>query len=420
MAKALTYIAVERLQPTDSRREIPDARMPGLYLIIQPSGAKSWAVRYRHRGKPRKHTLGPFPLYDLSAARERANAALQAVDQGRDPAREKRKAKTAVKQGNTSDDTYPEIAKQFVVRYARPKNRSWKESARLLGLKPDPSHPDAFTSVRGGLAERWADMTVSEITKREIIGSLDEIVDRGSGSAANHTLAALRKFLNWCVDRDILMASPAQSVKPPTEAGSRDRVLSDDEIRLLWKAASGEPYPFGPLVKLLLLTGQRRTEVGGMTCKEIDVDGRLWSIPKERAKNDEPHEVPLSDAAIGIIDGLPRMVGSDFLFTTTGAAPFSGWSKSKRRIEKGMLRLTNGPISRWTLHDIRRTVASNMAALGTMPHVIEATLNHRSGTIKGVAAIYNRHRYLSEKREALEAWARRLSEIVAEPNVGAR
>ncbi|WP_423414877.1 site-specific integrase [Hyphomicrobium sp. B1] len=415
MAKALTAIAVERIQSHgSSRREIPDARMPGLYLVVQPSGAKSWAVRYRYGGRPKKLTIGSYPAYDLLKARDRARDALQAVDEGRDPAREKRKAKAAAKIEAPDRDLVPAVFSLFVTRWAKPKNRSWKEGARILGLQPDPENPEQMLVKKNGVAARWRDRRIGEITKRDIIDLLDDIVDRGAKTSANRTLDALRTLFGWCVDRDIIASSPCQGVRDPSPETVRDRVLTDDEIRLMWQAATVQGYPFGHLAKLLLLTGQRRQEISGITTDEIDFARRILTIPSTRSKNKDPHEVPLSDPAIAILKSLPRIGDDGLVFTNTGTTTISGFSRSKRQLDGLMLRAAkaeaNRPskvqIARWTRHDLRRTVASGMAALGVAPHVVEAVLNHRSGIIKGVAAVYNLHRYQDEKRTALEGWAR--------------
>ena len=411
-AKVLTTIAVEKIKPGPARREIPDARMPGLYFIVQPSGAKSWAVRYKFGGKPRKLTIGGFPAFDLVAARKRASEALQAVADSQDPAREKRKNKAAAKLARPERDAFPAVAELFVNRHARPNTRSWKESARLLGLRPHKKKPDVYLVIEGGLAERWRETQIGDLAKRDIIDLLDEIVDRGAETAANRTLAQLRKMLNWCVERDILAASPCAGIKAPAKENSRDRVLSDDEIRWLWKAAGKQGYPFGPMAQLLLLTAQRREEVAAMSVTEIDLEKRIWTIPKERAKNKKPSEVPLSDAALAIIAKLPRIAGPGYLFTKTGATPVSGFSRAKRRLDELMAEEADGTeIPQWGYHDLRRVGATGMAALKVAPHVCEAVLNHKSGTIKGVAAVYNKHKYGPEKRAALDAWARRVEEI---------
>jgi len=421
MANVLTTASVEKLKAHAVRREIPDARMPGLYLVVQPSGTKSWAVRYRHGGRPRKLTIGGYPAFDLIAARKSASAALQAVEAGQDPAKQKRKAKQDAKLGKHERDSFAAVARLFVNRHARANNRSWKETARLLGLRPDPHKPSDFLMIKGGLVEQWKDTDIGDIGKRDVLEAIDAIVDRGTGTLANRTLSQLRKLFNWCLERDVVSASPCAGLKAPAAEVSRDRVLSDDEIRWLWKAVEAQDYPFGPLAQLLLLTGQRRAEVAGMAASELDLDAQLWSLPKERTKNGEAHEVPLADAAVAILKTLPRIAGDGYVFTRTGTTPVSGFSRAKAALDYRMLQVARHKakqpkkinVEAWTLHDLRRTAASGMAALGIAPHIVEAALNHKSGTIKGVAAVYNRHAYASEKRQALDAWARRIEQIIS-------
>ncbi|MEQ8227826.1 MAG: integrase arm-type DNA-binding domain-containing protein, partial [Rhodospirillales bacterium] len=259
MAINLTAKFVEAPTAGTSRKEIPDGLLPGLYLVVQPSGAKSWAIRYRHGGKPRKMTLGPAapklggseptptlgaPL-TLAGARVVAREQLQIVAAGRDPALEHVAAKRAARDPATVDrDLFGTVARTFIKRYAKPKNKSWRETARLLGLRPDPENDDLVT-IPSGLAgpKVWGRRRVQEITRREIIDLLDGIVDRGSPVAANATLAALRKLFNWSVERGTIDASPAAGVKPPGSVKSRDRVLSDNELATVWRAARATPYP---------------------------------------------------------------------------------------------------------------------------------------------------------------------------------
>ena len=355
--------------------------MPGLYLVVQPSGAKSWAVRYRHQGQPRKHTIGSFPTVDLKTARLLGGKALRAAAEGRDPGREKMQARQA------KADSIDHVVAEFLDRHVRRSNRprTAQETERLLRLHVLP---------------RWRGRTVHEITRRDVLDVLDRVVDGGAPIAANRALAAVRKLFNWCVARDILSASPCAGVKPPTAERSRDRVLSDDELGPVWQAADQVGWPFGPLVQLLVLTGQRRDEVGRMQWSEIDVEKRLWVLPAERVKNNQPHQVPLSDAALAVLKGAPQIVGSPFVFTTNGIAPSSAYSKNKRRLDA----LLPADLPAWRLHDLRRTAASGMARLDVDLPVIEKVLNHASGSFAEIVRVYQRHSFADEKRAALDAW----------------
>jgi integrase len=237
--------------------------------------------------------------------------------------------------------------------------------------------------------------------------SFRAIDDGGAPVSANRTLAVLKTMFKFYVRRDKLAVSPAELVDRPAPEQSRDRTLSDDELRAVWKAADAAAYPFGRLVQMLLLTGARRDEVREAPWSEFDLDGATWLLPAQRSKNGKAHEVPLSGAALQILSGMPRIRGRGLLFTTTGDTPFSGLSKGKARLD------TASGVTGWTLHDLRRTAATGMAELGVPPHVIEAALNHVSGDSKrGVAGIYNRARYAVEIRKALQAWADHIDALV--------
>ena len=377
----LTARAVETAQPAAVRREIPDALMPSLYLVVQPSGTKSWAVRYRHNGATRKFTLGSHPAIDLKAARALAGKALRAAAEGRDPGQEKAQARAA------SADTIDRAVAQFIERHCKRKNRprTAQETERLLRLHVMP---------------RWRGRAVSSITRRDMLDVLDRVVDAGSPIAANRVLAATRKLFNWLLARDVIATSPCAGVKPPTDERSRDRVLDDEELRAVWLTAEEIGWPFGAMVKVLVLTGQRRDEVARMEWSEIDFGDKLWTLPRERVKNDEKHEVPLSDAAIAVLKSVPRIAGSRYVFTTNGKAPSSGYSKGKRRLDALL-----SDMPPWRLHDLRRTTASGMARLGINLPVIEKVLNHASGSFAGIVGVYQKHGFSQEKRRALEAWA---------------
>jgi integrase len=395
MAKKLTARKVEQARPNPSRRrEIPDGGKPGLYLIVQPSGRKSWAVRYRVNGQPRKLTLDGFP--GLATARRMAQEALDAVSEGKDPAAEKQASKS---QYGLGSNLFSAVAAEFVERHAKRNTR------------PISAHQTELFLAKEVLP-KWGNKRIQDITKRHVLDLLDSIVDRGGGLSANRVLAAVRKLFNWAVLRGIITASPVAGIKAPLAERSRDRVLSDDEIRWLWLACDKAGYPFGSMAKLLLLTGQRRNEVSGMTWGELDLDKAVWIIPAGRSKNDEKHEVPLSDAALLVIAFLP-LVKSDkgFLFTTTGETHVSGYSRAKAMLDKAMLELARQErggdveIPRWTFHDLRRTAVSGMARLGVALPVIEKVVNHSSGSFAGVVGVYQRHSFSDEKRTALHVWA---------------
>ena len=403
----LTDIQIKKLALPQSRKEMPDGKIPGLYLVLQPSGARSWAVRYRFAGQPKKLTLGPYPSIDLATARRRAQEALGDVAGGKDPAGAKKAARQAHEAERSAEDKrLDKVAASYVDRYVkREVGAAWgKEIERLFRVEilPQLGHKH-----------------ITAVAKSDILDLLDSIVDRGSPITANRAFATLRQLFNWAVDRDLLKVSPMPKSAPAPET-ARDRVLSDEEIGLAWRAFEAQGWPFGQIGKLLLLTGARRDEIAGGTWSEIDFEARTWTIPGSRTKNREPHEIPLSDTAIDVLTSLPRIAGkSGFVFTSAGRSPVSGFSKAKLAIDASVLEILEkdrgedvAAPPHWTLHDLRRTVATNLQRLGVRLEVTEAVLNHTSGSRAGIVGVYQRYKYTAEKRQALDAWARRLDAIV--------
>jgi integrase len=408
LTKALTAKRIESAPSGPVRKEIPDGLLVGLYLVVQPSGAKSFAVRYRYASQPRKLTLGAFPALSLEVARDLGGKALRAAAEGRDPANEKQAAKKAETEAIRSQrDLYENVAREFIERHAMKSNRAstWRETARILGLRPSPEDPSLLADIGGDVMSAWRGRRIQGITKRDVIALLDRVNDRGSPIMANRVLSAVRKLFNWCVSRDVLQGSPCTLINPPAQERSRDRILEDDELRKVWNAAEAEGWPFGPLIKLLVLTGQRVSEVGGMRWDEINKDRGLWTLPAERVKNGVRHEVPLSDAAMAIIGTLPHIkTTKGFIFTTRRDAAVSGFSRAKDSLDAAIAATLPKAqaLDHWTFHDLRRTMASGMARLGIQIPVIEKILNHSSGTFRGIVGGYQRHSYSEEKRKALE------------------
>jgi len=404
MAKALTVRTIDTLATPEARREVPDGLLRGLYLVLQPSGARSWAVRYRNRaGTPRKHTLGTYPAIDLRSARELAQQALIEVAKGSDPAADRKAARTGAKVP-TDRDLVEKVAEQFVERYAKANTKSWPEAKRILDKE---------------VVAHWRGRHLGAIGRADVHELLDGVVDRGSPVMANRVLAALRKLCAWSVDRGIITASPCTGIKAPTAERSRDRVLSDDELRGVWTACDAIGWPFGALVKLLLLTGQRRDEVGRMRWSELDLGGKTWTLPRERAKNGVAHTVPLSEPVLTILAALPRIAsakGEDYVFTVTGKTAVSGFSNAKERIDALLAASHGEPVPAWVFHDLRRTAATGMARLGTALPVVERVLNHVSGSFGGIVGVYQKHGFADEKRHALTAWGAFVERFVsAEP-----
>jgi len=405
MAKRLTPISIAKIKPDPTKRiEVPDSGKPGLYLVVQPSGRMSWAVRYRRLsdGKPRKLTFDG--LASLSTAHQLAQQALDAIARGEDPAASKQASKAT--QAHGGSDLFGSVAAEFIERHAKRNTRasSARETERFLNKEVLP---------------KWGKKSIHDITKRDVLDLLDGIVDRGSPISANRVKAILSKLFAWSTERGILETSPVTGIKAPSPETSRDRVLSDDEVRWLWLACDQMAYPFGKLTQLLLLTGARRSEISCMTWGELDIDKALWTIPADRVKNGLVHTVPLSDAALDIIKSLPRIESEPgYLFTTSDKGSVKGFWKARDRLASSMLDLARTErgqdvaIPGWTYHDLRRTCASGMARLGINLVTIEKILNHTSGTLGGVAGIYMRYDFGTEKRSALEAWGRHVLSLV--------
>lgn len=395
----LKAATVETLQATDRRQEIPDDLCTGLYLVVQPTGKKSWQVRYRHGGVHRRMTLASFPTLSLAAARVRAREVMAAASEGRDPAEEVKAAKAP----KPEDDR--DKIKTLIGQY---------DKRHLKGLK---SGDMVRRELDRFVVKEWGERDIHSITKRDVIDLLDGIADSGRMVTANRVRAYLNKFLNWAVERDILPLSPATGVKPVAKEASRDRVLTDDEIRWFWQACEAEGFPWGPLGKVLLLTGQRLNEAAQIT--EGEIRGDIWHLSADRTKNGKAHDVPLSDAVQAVLGAVERIEGEPgFIFTTTGTTPVSGFFKARAHLAEAMERLAAKErgeaveIPRWTFHDLRRTAATGMARLGIPVRVTEAVLNHVSGTGGGIVAVYQRHDYADEKRQALEAWGRFVLSLV--------
>jgi integrase len=418
----LTDLQIEKLARPTGRREIPDGKIGGLYLVVQPSGAKSWALRYRAAGAPKKFTIGPYPSIGLAAARKRAQKALAEVVDGVDPSAQKRAAREAEKAANSTADRVDNVVDGYVKDYLAKKAKpSWaKEAERLLRVEVIPKFGN----------KRLGDLNDDDIHKR-----LKEIAERAP-ITANRTFAVFRKLCHWAMSRDggkLIKTSPCDGVEMPTAERARERVLDDAEIKLAWQAFESIGWPFGPIGKLLLLTGARRDEVASMEWRELDLEETVWRLPKERTKNKRAHEIPLSAAAVDILKGLPRVepkrgpdgkVRPALVFSTTGATAVSGFSRAKDAIDAAIMeKLQEEAKDRgddpeeirapdWVIHDLRRTVATNLQKLGVRLEVTEAVLNHVSGSRAGIVGIYQRHEWAPEKRQALDAWARRLDSII--------
>ena len=412
--RKLTDLFVERVKaPAKGRIEYFDAAFGSLALRVTSAGHKSWSLFYRTGGRLRRYTLGTFPALKPADARREASRILEKVAKGDDPLAEKQ-AQRYIRPPEA--ETFGAVVADYLERYAKKNTAAstYAETKRVL---------------EGDDFKGWQKRPLVSISRRDANDVIDAITTRAEVQA-NRALAKLRAFFNWAVEKDRITVSPIAGMKPPTKEQARDRALSDDEIRWFWAACEASGWPFGPLAQLLLLTAQRRDEVADMEWSEIDFKNSTWTIPGPRAKNTLAHDVHLSAAALAILRSLPR-IGDGLIFTTTGKTPVSGFSRAKRRLDKEMEKVRRAclnlpqedaeyrravgipaykplpiEIPPWIFHDLRRTAATGMARLNIAPHVVDKVLNHVSGKIRGVAAIYNRFEYLEERRKALEAWGR--------------
>jgi len=240
---------------------------------------------------------------------------------------------------------------------------------------------------------------IDEVTRADIIKLLDGVSDRGVTTYANRLRAYLQRMFNWAVERGIIEQSPMKGIAAPHREQSRDRVLSMNELRAVWEAAGETDYPFGPVFRLLVLTGQRKQEVAGSSWEEVDVPGRRWTISALRSKNAVAHIVHLSKPAIAIFNECAVLRQDSLIFTTTGITPISGFSKAKERLD------SLSGVGDWTIHDLRRSFATHCTEqLGVDHVVVDKILNHKSGAVKGIAAVYQRGEYLEQRAKALDMW----------------
>ena len=387
----LTKSTIDALATPEKEIVYWDRTLPGFGLKITPKGRKVFIVLYRGAGggsRLRKYTIGPHGRITLHNARIEAQKVLAARLEGRDPATEKLEARRRL-----TADTVPELISLYGKLHLS-QRRSGREVMQIL---------------QRDLVERFGSRSVHSISKRDVIDVVNAVIDRGSPVAANKSLKVVKSFFNWCVGRAIVERSPCEGIRAPTVERPRDRVLTDRELADIIRAARQLGGPYGAIVEVLTLTGQRRDEVAQMSWDEVDLDRRVWTLPATRTKNDKPHIVQLSDPAIAVIGAQQR--SERFVFTRNGIAPIGDFSSQKRRLDDLC------GVSQWRLHDLRRTTVSGMASLGVPPHVADKILNHVAGTISGVAAVYQRHDFLKERRDALERWSTHVEALLQEGEV---
>jgi integrase len=374
----------------------PDDEIPGFGFRLRASGSRTWTFQYQLGAKQRRMTLGSYPAITPAQARATAANLHAAVRLGRDPAGEKAEGRAR------AGETFKAALTQFLSRKkAQLKPRSYLEIERHLVVHAKALHG----------------FPLAAISRRQIAAVLSELTTTHTPRVADSVRTSLMTFLGWALREGLIETNPVvgTNVNGSAAERARDRVLRPNELKLLWAALADDQY--GAIVKLLLLTAQRRDEIAGIMWQEIDVEAAILTLPPPRTKNKRMHIVPLSAPALAIIQAQPQRAlvngkPREFVFGS-GAGGFSGWSKAKAQLDD-RLRLGNGgkPVKPWRLHDLRRSAATGMAEIGVLPHVIEAALNHVSGHKSGVAGIYNQARYEDEVRAALELWAEHVMSIV--------
>jgi integrase len=428
MAKPLTAAAVLRLRPSSQRREIPDGGCPGLYLIVQSSGFKSWALRFRRpSGKTAKLTLGPADLtgreseaepvigapLTLASARRLATELHRQRAMGKDVVAVKHREK--LERQVRGPATFAQAAEDFVRQYAMRKQRRWQQTARILGWEPTAN---SLEVIPKGLSDRWRDRPLSEISGDDVHFLIDEIRSHGvPGLKARHpgeseprarmAHSAIGTLFTWLVEKRRLTANPCTGLSRPEVGPARDRLLSDAEIIKLWQATETARVPFGQIIRLALLSGCRLREIADARRSEFTDDFATWEIPPERTKNKRKHILDLPPLAREILASVPPSE-SDLIFTWGNGRRISGFGQEKRQLDQAM-----GVNQPWKIHDMRRVAATGWAdALHIAPHVVEAALNHASAKTT-VAATYNASTYRDQRKVALERWAAHVSALVS-------
>lgn len=456
----LTKTAVEGATPGPKDQYLWDTQLPRFGVRITPEGAKQadgtprparriYLVQYRAKpesgqaNKFRRITIGQHGKpWTVDQARDEARKLLAQVDLKRDPfadREEERRARQVAQEAAEqaaelqaraaelrNRNSFTAVTDRYIDLKAK-TNRSWTETERLLRFgQAKPADPVKRRSGRPHASDTigpmtvWADRHISEIRRADVADLMDAISQR-SPAVARATYAALRGLFAWCMERDLIETSPCDGFKAPPRPKARERVMADDELRLIWRASGDLGEPFGPIVKLLMLTGQRRAEVAGMAWAELELDAQTWRIPGERTKNGKAHELDLCGQAVEILKGLTRT--GPLVFPARGEGAARGFSATKRRLDDLVEALRAKEAAEagveleeaapWRLHDLRRTAATGMAALNFPPHVVERVLNHVSNTQSGLVGVYQRHEYRQERKAASLAWGAHVAAVIA-------
>jgi integrase len=415
---AMTVEGVASYKPRASRYEIKDAIVPGLRLVIQTNGKKSWALRFNQGGEYRKITFGPWPLVPLAedAADKKARVA-------RDPASIPPDARGLARHWLGLKATGVDIAEEWDRQHkaapvlasdeaekfmVRNRWQQFMDKPTKKGRAKRASSRKRFEGLFAPLLAKWGDRDVRAVSKVDCEDAITVASKRGDHAGASMWML-LNGFFGWLEKKGVIDKSPMKTIEKLVAASDCERVLIDEELKIVWRAGDQQSV-FGGLVQMLLLTGQRRTEVASMKFSEINFDKKEWELPGDKTKNGLPHIVFLSDAAMRIIERAPRIVGCDFVFTTDGRTHLSGFSKGKTAFDK--IAPTSTP---WTLHDLRRTFMTRLVADLKIPEVVaHKILNHGDafGSKSKLGKIYNKYQYADERRAAMNAWTVKLDRII--------
>jgi integrase len=426
MPKRLTDLGVEKMKAPNKRTFISDTVASGLYLVIQTSGKKSWVVGRRLNGKLVKMLLGHFPEFSVEQAREESKKYLQAFDRGEDP-RDVRRSEKDARQA-TQAQTVAVVGETWLKRDQSPETH---RSAR---------DPESF--YRNWLKPEWGNRPISSITKKDCIALIDKVRDEISINRSRRFFSFMHRMFAWCAERDILPFNPMTGAKKPGDPTSRERVLTNRELAEVWKASDNNldgdtrrpnnPYKtnqyeqsgpiWGPIIKLLILTGARREEIGGLKWSEVDLENGVITLLGRRTKRlpkqkDKPRFIYLSQKAVDILEGVSRKEGCDYVFSATKTTPVSGWGNAKARLDKLIktARTESGikdEMPDWWIHDLRRTLATGFQKLNIRLEVAENTLGHSSGSRSGVVGVYARYGFEKESKEAVEIWANYIDDLL--------
>nr|WP_245185947.1 site-specific integrase [Falsiroseomonas frigidaquae] len=382
-----------------------DEDLPGFALRVTSGGAKVFLFQYRAGGRIKRKRIGEYGTLTPAAARIRAERLRGQVLDGGDPV------------GAAAAAAASAIAAAKAESYTvRALLDDW-QAAKQVQKKGR-----SFTTAKGSLAKHlkpWLDRPAKSLTADEVLRLLDDLAAGGQPGAAVYVRARGHAAFAWAVSRRRLAENPFTGVSSPVKAGVRERVLTDAELGEAWRAAGTLGWPYGPYLRFLMLTLQRREEVAGLRWAELAEAGECWTLPGARSKNGKAHVVHLVPEARAILGDVPRFKGCEHVFTSRGEGSVNGFATAARRLRAAVLadRKARGgealaahrgrlPALDWVWHDFRRTGVTAIAAMGFAPHVADRLLNHVEGTISGVAAIYQRHEFLPERERALLAWSR--------------